>query len=75
MKELLEYLVKALVDEPDQVQITEVEKDGALLFEVHVSPHDLGRVIGRQGRTANALRLVARAAARNRERVLVEIIS
>ena len=55
MQSLIEYLVKALVDEPDQVTITEVAQEEATTYEVRVAPGDLGKVIGKQGRIANAL--------------------
>ena len=75
MKDLIEYLVKALVDEPGQVDIKEVEGTEATTFEIRVAPNDLGKVIGKQGKIANALRTVAKAAAmRNKKRVYLEII-
>jgi len=73
---LVEYLVKALVDEPDQVNITEVAADEATTYEVRVAPGDLGKVIGKQGRIANALRTLTKAAAmKNKRKVYVEIIA
>ena len=76
MKQLIEYLVKALVDEPDQVDIVEVPGDEATTYEVRVAPDDLGKVIGKQGRIANALRTVAKAAAmKEKKKVYVEIIA
>ena len=75
MRELVEFLVRALVDEPGQVRVDEVEEDGDLVFEVHVAQDDLGRVIGREGRVANAIRTITKAAAaRGERRVLVEIL-
>ncbi len=75
MKDLIEYLVKALVDEPDQVDIKEVEGEGSTTYEVRVATADLGKVIGKQGKIANALRTIAKAAAmRDKKRVYVEII-
>lgn len=75
MKDLIEYLVKALVDEPDQVSINEVEGTEATTYEIRVASTDLGKVIGKQGKIANALRTVAKAAAmRNKKRVYLEII-
>jgi hypothetical protein len=75
LKDLIEYLVKALVDEPGQVDIKEVEGTEATTFEIRVAPNDLGKVIGKQGKIANALRTVAKAAAmRNKKRVYLEII-
>ena len=67
MKELLEYIVKELVDNPEEVKITEEEEgDKTVIFKLHVSETDLGKVIGKKGRTANALRVVMRAASAKR---------
>ncbi len=76
MKELLEYLVRELVDEPDEVSVEEFEEDdGTLVLELSVGDDDYGKVIGRGGRTANALRLVVKAAAvKEDRRVLVDIV-
>lgn len=75
MTELLEYLVRRLVDEPDAVRIEEAERDGAKVLQLHVAKDDVGQVIGRQGRIARALRTVVRAsAARSSQRVLLEIV-
>jgi predicted RNA-binding protein YlqC (UPF0109 family) len=76
MKELLEYLVRELVDEPDAVVVEELEEDdGTLVLELSVGEDDYGKVIGRGGRTANALRLVVKAAAvKEDRRVLVDIV-
>ena len=75
MQELVEYLAKGLVDKPDEVRVERVEKDGALVLELHVAPEDVGKVIGRQGRIARALRTIVRAAgARSNERALLEIV-
>ena len=63
LKSLVEIVAKALADEPDAVEVTESERRGGLHFELHVAPGDLGRVIGRQGRTAAALGLLLAAAA------------
>ncbi len=73
--ELVEYLARRLVDEPDAVRVEEVERDGDIVIELHVAPDDVGQVIGRQGRIARALRTVVRAAAARRDRrVLLEIV-
>jgi uncharacterized protein len=75
LQELVEYLAKGLVDKPDEVRVERVEKDGALVLELHVAPEDVGKVIGRQGRIARALRTIVRAAgARSNERALLEIV-
>ncbi len=76
MKDLLLYLARALVDEPDSVRIEQFEEDdGTVVLELAVAESDYGKVIGRGGRTANALRTVVKAAAvRERKRVLVDIV-
>jgi predicted RNA-binding protein YlqC (UPF0109 family) len=75
MKELIEYMAKALVDDPDQVQVEEIEGTSATIYELHVSAEDMGRVIGKQGRVANAMRTLLRAAAaRQGRRVTLEIV-
>ena len=76
MKELLEYLTRGLVAEPDSVQVTENrEDDGSIVLELSVAPDDYGSVIGRGGRTASALRAVVKAAAvRENRRVFVDIV-
>lgn len=74
-KELLEYLAKALVDHPEQVEVTEVEGERSIILELRVSAEDVGKVIGKQGRIANALRTLVKAAAdRQSKRILVEIL-
>ncbi|MGA8219611.1 MAG: KH domain-containing protein [Solirubrobacterales bacterium] len=76
MRDLLEFLTRSLVENPDEVQVTEVEEiDGEVVLEVEVADDDLGRVIGRGGRVANALRSVMKAAAtREDKRVVVDIL-
>ena len=76
MKDLLEYLARALVDEPDRVQVEEFEEDdGTLVLELSVGEDDYGQVIGRGGRTAQALRTVVKAAAvKDNRRVLIDIV-
>ena len=74
MSELLEWIARRLVDEPDAVRVEEEQREGAIVFRLHVAPDDVGKVIGRQGRIARALRSVVRAAgARADERYLLEI--
>ncbi|HKD34895.1 MAG TPA: KH domain-containing protein [Gaiellaceae bacterium] len=73
--EIVEYLARRLVDEPDAVHVEEVERDGALVLQLHVAKDDVGKVIGRQGRIARALRTVVRASsARQDRRVMLEIV-
>jgi predicted RNA-binding protein YlqC (UPF0109 family) len=75
MKELIEYMAKALVDDPDSVQVEEIEGTSATIYELRVSAEDMGRVIGKQGRVANAMRVLLRAAAaRQGRRVTLEIV-
>ncbi|MFO7929561.1 MAG: KH domain-containing protein [Candidatus Humimicrobiaceae bacterium] len=67
MKELLEYMVKELVDNPEEVEIIEEEEDErTIIFKTKVAEDDLGKVIGKKGRTANALRVIMRAASAKR---------
>jgi len=76
MNTLIEYLVKSLVDEPEHVTITEVAAEETTTYEVRVSPGDLGKVIGKQGRIANALRTVVKSVAmKDKRKVYVEIIA
>ena len=73
--ELVEYLARQLVDDPDAVRVEEVERDDALVIQLHVAEEDLGKVIGRGGRIARALRTLVRAAgARGDRRVQLEIV-
>jgi len=75
MEELVEYLARALVDKPEEVRVERVERDGAIVVELRVAPEDVGKVIGRQGRVARALRTLVRASgARSSERALLEIV-
>ena len=73
--EIVEYLARRLVDEPDEVRVEEVEREGDLVIELYVAKDDVGKVIGRQGRIARALRTIVRAsAARRSGRALLEIM-
>ena len=75
MRDLLDYLARRLVDEPDAVRVEEVEEDGSLLLRLHVAPDDVGKVIGRQGRIARALRtLVHAGSAHEGRRIVLEIV-
>ena len=76
MKDLLEYLAKGLVDNPDAVSVESFEEDdGTLVLELDVDDDDVGKVIGRNGRTVNALRTVVRAASvKHGRRVLVDVV-
>ncbi len=75
MKDLLEFLTRALVEDPGAVEVEEFDENGDLVYEISVADDDLGRVIGKGGRVANALRSVAKAAAVKLERrVIVDIL-
>jgi uncharacterized protein len=75
MTDLLEFLTRALVEDPDAVEVEELEEDGDLVYEITVADEDLGRVIGKGGRVANAIRTLAKAAAvRMERRVIVDIL-
>ncbi|HEX4745779.1 MAG TPA: KH domain-containing protein [Gaiellaceae bacterium] len=74
MAELLEWLARRLVDEPDAVRVETEEREDVIIFHLHVAPDDVGKVIGKQGRIARALRSVVRASgARAHERYVLEI--
>jgi len=75
MRELLEFLARSLVEDPDAVKVTEVDEEGDVVLELEVAEDDLGRIIGRGGRIANALRTVVKASAtRAEKRVIVDIL-
>lgn len=75
MKDLTEIIVKALVDSPDGVHINEEEGENSLVIQIHVAPEDMGKIIGKQGRIAKALRTVVKAAAaKENKKVSVDII-
>ncbi|MSP11856.1 MAG: KH domain-containing protein [Chloroflexi bacterium] len=75
MKELIEYIARSLVDNADAVRVDEIDTPGALVYELHVAPEDMGRVIGKSGRVANAIRVLLRASVnRTGKRTLLEIV-
>jgi hypothetical protein len=75
MKELVEYMVKSLVEDPDQVEVREIDGTRSVIFEVRVAQEDMGRVIGKGGRVANAMRTLLRVAAiRQGKRAILEIV-
>ncbi len=75
LRDLIDYLARGLVDHPEEVEVEEVEETDALVFELKVAEEDLGKVIGKQGRTAKALRTILSAAsAKTRRRVILEIL-
>jgi predicted RNA-binding protein YlqC (UPF0109 family) len=76
VKELVEMLAKNLVDQPDKVDVREVEGTSTLTYEIMVAEDDVGKVIGKQGRIINAIRTIVKAAAtKNGKKVYVEVIS
>ena len=76
MQALVEYLVKAIVDDPEEVVVTSVPQGQTTVYEVSVAEADLGRVIGREGRTAEALRTIIKAASKQHQQMAtVEIVS
>ncbi len=73
-RELIEYVARSLVDYPDELRITEIEEDGVTVYQLHVSPKDIGKVIGRRGRVARAMRTVLKVSAiQNHRRAVLEI--
>lgn len=75
LKELIEYIAKALVDNPDQVDVKEVAGEKTVIYELRVGEGDLGKIIGKEGRTARAIRTIVSAAAMKRgKRATLEII-
>jgi predicted RNA-binding protein YlqC (UPF0109 family) len=76
MQDLIEYLVRQLVDDPDSARVEAEAVQGYTVYKVHVAPADLGKVIGRRGRIANALRVIAKTAGlKQKRRATVEIMS
>ena len=75
MKELLEFIAKSLVKNPDAVELNVVEKENLTVFQLHVADEDMGKIIGKQGRIARAIRTVMKASAsRSNKKVVVDII-
>ena len=75
MKDLVEIIAKSLVDNPEEVHVNEIQGEQGLILELRVAPEDMGKVIGKQGKVAKAIRTVVKAAALNENRkVVVEII-
>ena len=75
MKDLVEVIAKALVKNPEQVRVQSIDENDTTIYELHVAPEDMGKVIGKQGRIAKAIRTVVKAAAtRESKKVMVEIV-
>jgi hypothetical protein len=75
MKDLVEFIAKSLVDDPHQVYVSEIEGESSVILELRVGPEDMGRVIGKNGRTVNAIRTLLRVlAAKQGKRVTLEVV-
>lgn len=75
MKELIEYVVKALVDHPEDLRITEIQGERTIVFELRCHPEDVGKVIGKSGKTVGAIRtLLSTVAARQNKRAMLEVV-
>ncbi len=75
MKDLVEFIAKSLVDNPDAVDVTEIEGERSIILELRVAPDDMGKVIGKQGKIAKAIRTITKAtAAKEGKRVVIEIL-
>jgi predicted RNA-binding protein YlqC (UPF0109 family) len=76
LKELIEFIIKGIVDFPDEVEIVNVVNEKTSIFEIKVDPEDVGKVIGKQGRNIKSIRLIMNAAAqKNEKRAIIEIIN
>ena len=75
MKELIEYVVKTLVDHPEEIRISEIEGERTIVFELRCHPEDVGKVIGKSGKTVGAIRtLLSTVAARQNRRAMLEVV-
>lgn len=73
-RELIEYVATSLVDHPDELRLTALDEDGVTVYQLHVSPRDIGKVIGRRGRVARAMRTLLKVSSiQNRTRSVLEI--
>jgi predicted RNA-binding protein YlqC (UPF0109 family) len=76
LKELIELIIKGIVDKPDEIEISQVVGEKTLIFEIKVDPNDIGKVIGRQGRNIKSIRTIINAAAqKDNKRVIIEIVN
>lgn len=75
MKELVEFMAESLVEHPEQMEVKEIRTTGSIIYELHVAKEDMGRVIGKEGRVADAMRALLRVAAmRQGKKVILEIV-
>lgn len=75
MKELVEVIAKALVENPEKVNVSEIVDNASIVYELRVAPEDMGKIIGKQGRIAKAIRTVVKASAvRENKKIMVEIV-
>ena len=75
MKDLIEFIARSLVENPDEASVTEIERETGIVLQLHVAPDDMGRVIGKQGRIAHAMRTLLRAASvQSGKRAVLEIV-
>ena len=75
MKDLIEYIAKSLVENPAEASVTEFDRESGIVYQLHVAPEDMGRVIGKQGRIAHAMRTLLKAASvRSGKRAMLEIV-
>jgi predicted RNA-binding protein YlqC (UPF0109 family) len=73
-RELIEYVAKSLVDHPEEINLSELEEDGIIVYQLRVAPKDIGKVIGRRGRVARSMRTLLKVASiQNRRRTILEI--
>jgi len=76
LKELIEFIIKGIVDKPEEVEINQIIGEKTLIFEIKADPQDVGKIIGKQGRNIKSIRTIANAAAQNsNKRVIIEIIN
>lgn len=76
LKELIELIIKGIVDKPDEVEINQIIGEKTLIFEIKANPQDVGKIIGKQGRNIKSIRTIANAAAQNsNKRVIIEILN
>lgn len=76
LKELIEFIIKGIVDKPEEVEINQITGEKTLIFEIKADPQDVGKIIGKQGRNIKSIRTIANAATQNsNKRVIIEVIN